>query len=178
MTRKDWLVQNYLAWGMTQAEIAEFLGASPATIYRARQRIRHQGKCEGFPVILTDNHSDKGDVKSPATAMPQVEPLVAAIKAVFVSQYPDEKPDWNWPAQMSHVKRLAARARKQPDPEEHIKRVLETFAWLLMRSQDRFWRTQPFTPMTLDSEAIYTRVCKYMEGEKSVVDEALRSMTK
>lgn len=103
------------------------------------------------------------------------DPLFAPLKDAFVSQSPNKGRDWNWRMQGPNINGLLSRARKYDDPEGHLSMLLETFL-RLTQSADKFWCGQPFTPSTLNSEAIYTRVCREMEGQRSIVDEVVGGM--
>ena len=124
------------------------------------------------PILKEQEKNIEKEVRS------SVDPLVAAFKEAFVSRYDGQVPSWNWAIQMKHLKGLAKRCRSEAEPEAFAVQILEAF-WRLVQTGDKFWRSQPFSPMTLNSEGIFTRVVKSMTVDKgldidAIVDEALR----
>jgi len=200
-------VQGLLANGLRTSEIATIMGVSPRYIRKlvgcirrksgtmvprtgtivppgtmvppTAPRVRHKA---GTP-LAPNSPTPTPNGPTPRTrtrkkVRSSADPLVAAFKAAFVSRYEDGRPPWNWAVQMKHLKGLAKRCRGAAEPEAFAVQVLEAF-WRLVQTGDKFWRSQPFSPMTLNSEGIFTRVVKSMTEDKgldidAIVDEALR----
>ena len=117
-----------------------------------------------LPSSSLPSPSSNGSSKKKKT---KSDPLFAAFKEAFVSKDSNRGRDWNWKIQGTHINKLAARCRKQSGPIEYAIRLLEKF-WTLIQTGDKFWKSQPFTPSTLNSEGIYTRVVKAMTVEQGL----------
>ncbi len=116
------------------------------------------------PKVPTVKKSKRSKTKS--------DPLFSPIMDAFLSQYPDRKPSWDYAAQGKGVNRIVKRCREQPNPEEFAQGVMEAYL-SLTKGNDKFWQSQPFTPMNLNSEGIWTRVVKSMEEEPGLDIEAI-----
>ena len=121
-----------------------------------------------LPSSPKDGSSKKKKTKSDSP----VDPLYHSIMDAFLSQYPDRKASWNYRAQGRGVNLLVARCRQQSDPETFAQGVMEAYL-SLTKGNDKFWRGQPFTPLNLNSEGIWTRVLTSMEEEPGLDIEAI-----
>ncbi len=127
----------------------------------------------GTEIALSDSSSSlcpnpkAPTVKKSKRSKTSADSLVGSFKEAFVSRYDGKAPSWNWAIQMKHLKGLAKRCREQDEPEMFAVRLLEEF-WKLTQTGDKFWKSQPFSPMTLNSEGIYTRVVKAMTVDKGL----------
>ncbi len=121
-----------------------------------------QGRSETATPIPDTNTDRKPDTSLMREGVEKK--LFTKVQDSFVSQNENSSKLWNWPAQAKHIKGLVNRAMHMHDPEYWLKSVITTY-FHKIRTGDKFWHTQPFTPMNLNSEGIMTRVLAEMAKE-------------
>jgi hypothetical protein len=105
------------------------------------------------------------------TVSSQDTELYNQVKDVFLQECKTFK---SWAKEGSAIKGLIkdARIRSPDDPYGWIMGMIETFRY--MRERDKFFKSQPFVPSSLNSAAIYERVVDYArqrwEAEQRVDD--------
>lgn len=132
-----------------------------------RNRYAHSAK-EG---LSNKDDTKKDDIKISDEAV--AKKLYNAVKDSFISKNEEECKTWNWGAQGKHIQGLVKKAMTQKDPENWLRILLNTY-WNIRESGNGFWRSQPFTPMNLNSEGIMTRVLAEMGKEPVDMREMIR----
>lgn len=126
-------------------------------------------------VRLGKDSIGKDSINTSAPSEPAGEDLSTTLISSFKKSFHAITDDssWNWPVQMKHIKGLVERCLKQDDPFVFAKRVMETY-YSLVKSNDKFWNSQPLTPMNLNAEGIFSRVVAEMERveqQKTAMEE-------
>ena len=89
-------------------------------------------------------------------------PLHSKVFHAFAQQSPDGGLTWaSQPSQHGAVDRLVVRASRDEDPEEWLRRYLETAWWLREQGRD-VWRGQPWVPAVICSPKMMPRVVEAM----------------
>ena len=116
---------------------------------------------------------EKKEINSNCTedgASEETDILFKQLDEAFLSQQPQQR-FTNYGKERKHEKDLISKAmaRAPDDPQEFLKRLLETFLEMT-KNGDKFWKQQPFLPSVLNASGIFDRVLKQMENQKPADD--------
>ena len=106
----------------------------------------------------SNTDSRDGEKKSMREAFKESFQLFNMKKGISISTA------WNWQIQGKHLEGLLMRVMNEDDPATYARDLMITYAELV-NGKDKFWSKQPFNPMTLNSEGIYSRVIVEMNRQ-------------
>ena len=119
---------------------------------------------------ITNHQADPAEALDLPAAIDEKDILFKQLDEAFLSQQPQQR-FTNYGKERKHEKSLItqAMARAPDDPQDFLKRLLETFLEMT-KNGDKFWKQQPFLPSVLNASGIFDRVLKQMENRQPVDD--------